>query len=157
MPIQRFSHLGLCVTDLERSRAFYCQGLGFQQVAQFEASGEAVDTLLALRGTELHAVYLERDGLRLELLHYRQPPPLPLEAPVPMNRPGFTHLSLRVQSLDSVLKAIEGLGGRRLESTRTGNEALGAFAIFALDPDGTRIELVEQPGDPSRLPGEDSR
>ena len=157
MPIQRFSHLGLCVADLERSLAFYTQGLGFRQVAQFEASGEPVDTLLTLRGTRLHAVYLERDGLRLELLHYRHPALLPAEVPAPMNRPGFTHLSLRVQSLESVLDAIEEHGGQRLESTRTGNPELGASAIFALDPDGTRIELVEQPGDPSRLPGQEAR
>ena len=31
------------------------------------------DTLLRLRGTKLHAVYLTRDGVRLELMHFEAP------------------------------------------------------------------------------------
>ena len=48
MAIQRLSHIGICVSDLERSRAFYCQGLGFQEAGELEVEGAPVDTLLAL-------------------------------------------------------------------------------------------------------------
>ena len=30
------SHIGLCVTDLERSLRFYCEGLGFAKVLAYE-------------------------------------------------------------------------------------------------------------------------
>ena len=39
-----------------------------------------------------------------------------------------------------------------LEESRI--EAGPVKALFLLDPDGTRLELLEAPGDPSRLPGE---
>jgi len=156
--VQRFSHLGLCVADLPRALAFYAEGLGFREVSRLEIAGEAAETLLALPGVVLEAVYLERDGLRLELLHYRRPADTAADAapPRPMNAPGLTHLSLRVEDLDAVAEALAGLGGRVLRDTRTHNPALRAGAVFVLDPDGTRIELVEAPGDPSRVPGEGS-
>lgn len=157
MTVQRFSHLGLCVADLPRALAFYAEGLGFREVSRLEIAGEAAETLLALPGVVLEAVYLERDGLRLELLHYRRPT-RPADAvggaPRPMNAPGLTHLSLRVEHVDAVADALEGLGGRVLRDTRTHNPERRAGAVFVLDPDGTRIELVEATGDPSRTPGE---
>lgn len=90
--VRRVSHVGVCVSDVERSIAFYRDGLGFQPVHELRVEGEPSDTLLALRDVRLHAVYLERDGVRIELLHY-QSPKSPLRAPVrAMNDLGFTHL-----------------------------------------------------------------
>ena len=154
MLIERASHLGLCVANLERSRAFYCRGLGFREVSELRVEGEAVDTLLELEDTRLHAVYLERDGLRLELLHFGSPPSPAAGQPGAMNQPGLTHLSFRVASLEKARERLEALGGRWQAATLTQNEAFGASAAFVLDPDGTRIELVAQPGDPQKLPGE---
>jgi predicted enzyme related to lactoylglutathione lyase len=71
-----------------------------------------------------------------------------------MNQVGLTHLSLRVDDLDAALGTLEGLGGRVLAETCVSIPAAGTRAAFVLDPDGTRIELVEAPGDPSALPGE---
>jgi len=69
--IQRFSHVGICVSDLERSLAFYRDALGFREVGRLDVTGEAPETLLGLRDVDLEAVFLERDGVRIELLHYR--------------------------------------------------------------------------------------
>ena len=35
-----FSHLGICVSDLDRSLRFYCEGLGFEQVASHQVGHE---------------------------------------------------------------------------------------------------------------------
>ena len=35
-----FSHLGICVSDLERSVRFYCEGLGFEPVATHQVGAE---------------------------------------------------------------------------------------------------------------------
>jgi hypothetical protein len=45
------------------------------------------------------------------------------------------------------------VGGRVMQETRVDNPRFSAGAVFVCDPDGVRIELVEQPGDPSVLPG----
>jgi predicted enzyme related to lactoylglutathione lyase len=92
---------------------------------------------------ELEAVYLLRDGFCLELLAYRAPGTTGDAAPRAMNAVGLTHLSFRVDGLDEAASRLEAFGGRTLDRTRVDNPELGARAIFLVDPDGTRIELVE--------------
>ena len=70
-----------------------------------------------------------------------------------MNALGLTHLSFRVEDLEAVTARLVALGGRVLEDTRVDNPRYGASVLFLVDPDGTRIELVQQPGDPNSLPG----
>jgi catechol 2,3-dioxygenase-like lactoylglutathione lyase family enzyme len=151
--ILRVSHLGLCVADLERSLRFYCDGLGFREVSGLDLAGEPSATLLELPGVALRARWLERDGVRLELLHYLAPGTTGDGRPRPMNALGFTHLSLRVADLDAVAARLEALGGRALAHTRVESPALRMRALFVADPDGARLELLEAPGDPAAPPG----
>jgi catechol 2,3-dioxygenase-like lactoylglutathione lyase family enzyme len=153
MPVQRLSHVGICVSDLERSQRFYCEGLGFREVSRLDVAGTPAETLLELPGASLRAVFLERDGTRLELLHFFSPGASHAEAPRPMNEPGLTHLSLRVADLEATLAGLAAAGARVLEASRIEIAAARTRALFVTDPDGTRIELVEAPGDPAALPG----
>ena len=153
MSILRLTHIGICVSDLERSLRFYRDLLGFKYISELEVAGEPSDTLLELRDVKLRAVYLERDGTRIELLHYTSPGSEGDGAPTPMNRLGLTHLSLRVDDLEGLLKQLEKAGVRSLKATNVYNPRFQAGAIFITDPDGTRIELVMAPGDPARPPG----
>jgi catechol 2,3-dioxygenase-like lactoylglutathione lyase family enzyme len=73
MGIRRLTHLGICVSDLERSVRFYEQALGFRVVGTFSAEDAATATLLELESVKVEMVYLERDGWRIELLHYPAP------------------------------------------------------------------------------------
>ena len=153
MTVQRFSHIGICVSDLERSVCFYRDVLGFQELSRLEVEGPEAERLLNIAGGELQAVYLQRDGTRLELLYYPVAGHEQSDTPRPMNRLGFTHLSLRVENLDSLVTAIEQHGGKNLVETRVDNDAWGTKAVFVTDPDGLRIELLQAPGDPDALPG----
>ena len=141
--IHGFSHLGLCVSDLARSLRFYREGLGFQEASRLEFSGEPSATLLGLPGVRFTAVYLRRDGLLLELLHYAAPGATGDRVQRAMNALGLTHLSMRVANADAVAARLVELGGRALDHTRIVNPELRARALFVLDPDGTRIELFE--------------
>ena len=153
MTIQRLSHIGICVSDLERSTAFYRDALGFQVLSELEVSGPEAEQLLALEPVDLHARYLERDGTRIELLLFRAPGETGAPGPDPMNRLGLTHLSLRVESLDRAVEAVESCGGRLLKESRVDTPGFQASVAFVTDPDGLRIELLQAPGDPSKLPG----
>jgi len=153
MAIQRLSHVGLCVSDAEASRRFYCELLGFRELHALDVSGEEADKLLELSDVDLQAVYLERDGVHVELLHYREPGHRGEGVVRPMNALGLTHLSLRVDDLDATVSALREAGVRVLEQTRIGRPGTGVAAVFVVDPDGVRIELVQSPGDPARLPG----
>jgi catechol 2,3-dioxygenase-like lactoylglutathione lyase family enzyme len=152
VPLQRFSHLGICGTDLERSLRFYRDLLGFAPEHELAVEGEPTDTLLRLRGTRLRAVYLVRDGVRIELLHFASPP-APAARARPMNEPGLTHLSFRVADLDATLAALRAAGEHVLDDTVLRFPEFQAGAAFVVDPDGQLIELVQRPGDPSAPPG----
>ena len=73
MAILRMTHIGVCVTDLARATAFYRDGLGFRSRSELRVAGPPSTTLLRLPEVDLQAVYLERDGTRIELLHYVAP------------------------------------------------------------------------------------
>jgi catechol 2,3-dioxygenase-like lactoylglutathione lyase family enzyme len=151
VPLQRLTHIGLCVADLERSLGFYRDLLGFAFEHELHVEGEPTDTLLRLRGVNLDAVYLTRDGVRIELLRFATPAAPPARARV-MHERGLTHLSFRVPDLDATLDALRAAGERVLEETIIRFPEFGAAAAFIADPDGQLIELVQAPGDPAAPP-----
>ena len=151
LPIQRLTHIGICVADLERSLRFYRDLLGFTVEHELAVEGEPTDTLLRLRGTNLRALYLTRDGVRIELLHFASPPAPPARERA-MNEHGLTHLSFRVADLDAMVAGLRAAGVRVLEDTVLRFPEFQSAACFIVDPDGQLIELVQGPGDPSAPP-----
>jgi catechol 2,3-dioxygenase-like lactoylglutathione lyase family enzyme len=135
VPSTAFNHLGHCVADLGRARQFYEELLGFEFQYELRPPDEASASLLRLEPPiGLTAVYLRRDGLVLELLHYDRG----AEAPTPrvMNEPGLTHVSLSVDDLDAVCARVPEYGGEVLSDTNIG------AAVFVRDPDGQLVELL---------------
>ena len=48
MSVRMLTHIGICVSDLTRARAFYTDVLGLKEVGGLETAGETVDQLLGL-------------------------------------------------------------------------------------------------------------
>ncbi|OBG59768.1 MULTISPECIES: VOC family protein [unclassified Mycobacterium] len=142
-PGDRLTHIGLCVSDLERSVRFYCTAMGFDESGRLTVDGPETARLLGVPGLVLDLVYLQRDGFRLELLGYPVPGVREKRRPRRMNAVGFTHLSFRVDDADAVVARIERLGGQaRPERTVTFDG--GNRGLMATDPDGNWIELIER-------------
>jgi catechol 2,3-dioxygenase-like lactoylglutathione lyase family enzyme len=140
--------------DTAASKTFYCEGLGFSEVAQLELTpSEPLNTLLELSPAHIFAEFIERDGLRIELLYYKSPGHEPVHHKK-MNQTGITHLSFRVQNLDEAILSIQTVGGTYLSQTCFDNPPYRSKGCFMLDPNGVRIELLEAPGDPHLLPGQ---
>ena len=117
MAVLRFTHVGICVTDLVRASRFYRDVLGFTYLSALQVGGEPASTLLRLDNVELSAVYLERDGARIELLRYHAPGHEGDGRVRPMNQLGLTHLSLRVDNLGEMLSELRRVGVNVLGST----------------------------------------
>jgi len=133
-----FNHLGQCVTDLDRSRRFYIDALGFELLREINPPDSPSDALLRLQPPiGMTACYLGRDGLVLELLHFagEGARPLPARERV-MNEPGLTHISVSVDDIPATCAAIREHGGDVLADTDI------EFGIFVRDPDGQLIELL---------------
>ena len=141
-----FSHVGVCVSDLERSRRFYCGGLGFDEVGSHHV-GDEFASLMEVPGVDVDSVMLARDGVTVELLRFRAPGHVGEPLRRSMNRLGLTHLSFRVDDVDAAASAIERAGGAVIGGTRTRFDVAGTALdfVYCTDPDGTRIELMHLP------------
>jgi lactoylglutathione lyase len=132
-----FNHVGLCVTDLERSRRFYEELLGFGFQRELRPPDDPSARLLRLpTPLGMTACYLERDGFVLELLHFAGDgaPPLP-HRDRPVNEPGLTHISVSCDVADVCARIAE-YGGEVLPETDI------KVAVFVRDPDGQLVELL---------------
>ena len=129
------NHVGLCVTDLDRSRRFYEEALGFAFQRDLRPPDDLTGKLLDVPSPGLTAVYLTMGSLVLELLHFDRPENPPFRDRV-FNEPGLTHLSLSVDDIPATLEAVRRFGGSVVESSDLG------MAVLVRDPDGQLIELL---------------
>lgn len=144
-----FSHVGICVSDLERSLRFYCDGLGFG-LAESYTVGTEFGRLMEVEGEiVLQSRFITRDGVKLELLRFDRPAHKGPAARRSMNQLGLTHLSVRVADVDATAARIRELGGAVHEHTRSkfkNPDGSSSDFVYCTDPDGVRIELMRLPG-----------
>ena len=141
-------HIGLTVSDIERSLSFWRDLLGCIETGRGVVEWEHLDQLVAIDDTRIEWVELQfGDGQKIELQQYHRPP----GAPVPggaENEPGRSHVGLRVEALDDLFDRLHAAGVRS-RSARPVTLARGSYAgwraVYVLDPDGYGIELMEPP------------
>jgi len=131
-----FNHVGLCVTDLARSRRFYEELLGFELWREITPPEKESARLLGLREPLGSTIcFLRRDGLVLELIHYSDPSHQHVPVRRAMDEPGLTHISLSCDIAD-VRGRVGAYGGEVLDDTDI------EVAVFVRDPDGQLLELL---------------
>ncbi len=131
------NHVGLCVTDLDRSRRFYEQVFGFTHQRDLTVPDGPTSTLLRVpEPVGLTAVYLELDGWVLELLAFDRDGNAP-HRERSFTEPGLTHLSFGVASVAETCALVTEHGGAVLTDTD-----VHGLAIMVTDPDGQLLELL---------------
>jgi lactoylglutathione lyase len=152
--IQGFSHIGIAVTDLDRSIRFYTEVFGFTELYRLDFNDNEVAATMEQEGA-FRSAMLRRGDVRIELLQWVDVPITGSGERKPMTERGITHLSFRVEDVDGLRDAIVAAGGRLLEQTLTvlgdpADPSSGRF-VYLTDPDGTRIELMQNVPDLSAL------
>lgn len=138
------SHIGICVSDLDRALRFWCDGLGFDRAERFELD----DTMLSgLAGAlevdgpvEVTSQFVRLGDFAVELLVYRRPAPTGMPSTSRARR-GVTHVALQVDDLEEAVDRAVRAGGTVVDGTRAD---LGVQLVFLADPDGTRVELMQR-------------
>lgn len=141
-----YNHTGQVVTDLERSKRFYQEVLGFEPWFEITPPDEMTAPLNGLEPPlAITASYLCLDGFVLELIHYGAPGATAPYRRRTMNEPGLTHISIAVDDVQATAARAVELGGEIVEGTDIG------VALFIRDPDGQLLELLAS-GYRDRLP-----
>lgn len=120
----RTLHVGLRVTDLDRSIAFYTD-LGYEVVGEVPETGLGELVMLKLSGDEFVSIELVHDG-------------------GPVDAGGLSHLVINVPALHDV---VAHLATRGIDSAPPSSPdgSAGFWTTVITDPDGYRIELVQWP------------
>jgi glyoxylase I family protein len=140
----RLLHYSHCVSDIERSRAFYTDVLGFEVVGEFDFDDPATANVMGVPGCEFKGIFMKRDGMRIEIIGFTEPPPARAVRKRQANEIGHSHLSFYVANLDEALAYLRAKGVTIEEQTRT-KLPMGIECCVVRDPDGFPIEIVEQP------------
>ena len=114
------------ITDIDRSVAFY-SALGFEERARMPIREEAINVFMGLPG----------DGDRLELTYN-----FGREEPYEIGT-GYGHIALYVDDMDGTLATLAEKGIQPEKPPYSIREG-GSRLCFVRDPDGYRIELIEQ-------------
>jgi catechol 2,3-dioxygenase-like lactoylglutathione lyase family enzyme len=148
-PVLNTDHTGITVSNLERSLAFWRDVLGFELSHTAHQKGELAQEITGVEGAEIKlAVLRASGGHKIELLEYL--------APADRKHPnlrscdvGSVHVALLVEDLDAVLAQIAASGWEaagKPQTLNTGPNA-GKRVVYVRDPDGTTIELMQQPSE----------
>ena len=108
--------IGLTVSDLDRSVAFYSGVLSFEKALQVDRAGEALDRLQGVSGARTRTARLRLGGECLDLTEYLQPKGRSAPADSRSNDRWFQHVAIVVSDMDRVRRIALAHGEIRLRS-----------------------------------------
>jgi lactoylglutathione lyase len=115
------------ITDVDRSVAFY-EALGFEVVGRLPIRDEAINVFMNMPG--------DGDMPRLELTFNHGVDSYEIGT-------GYGHIAISAADLDGTLEQLAGQGIEPEKPPYSVSEG-GSRLCFVRDPDGYRIELIEQ-------------
>jgi lactoylglutathione lyase len=143
--ITKAHHTGLQVESLDRSVAFYRDLLGFEEVFRWNPQAPYIGELVGYPDVDLHAAILRMPGSDtfLELLEYRNVGRKAVDTATA--NPGTAHIAFFVDDLDSLYDQLNerGVGSVSKPVTPTIGPNKGGRAVYMVDPDGIRVELIQ--------------
>ena len=139
--MKQLRHIGIVVSNLEKSLVFYRDLLGLKIQKDNREKGSYIDRLLGLHDTDTRTVKLSSsDGSLIELLHYNCPKSKTKIKKI--NDIGYSHVAFSVGDLDKDYKYLKNRGVVFNSLPQLSSDGYAKVA-FCRDPDGNFIELVE--------------
>jgi lactoylglutathione lyase len=143
--ITQAHHTGLQVESLDRSIAFYRDVLGFEETFRWNPRAPYIGELVGYPDVDLHAAILKMpgSGTFLELLEYRNVERQAVDTATA--NPGTAHIAFFVDDLDTLYEELRSAGIASVSEpvTPTIGPNKGGRAVYMIDPDGIRVELIQ--------------
>lgn len=143
--ITRAHHMGFTVASLDRSIAFYRDVLGFELAFRWNPQAPYIGALVGYPTVDLHGAILRLPGtdVCLELLEYRGIARQFVD--MANGNTGNGHIAFVVDDLDTFYATLTAAGvasvGPPITPTLGPNR--GGRAVYMIDPDGFRVELIQ--------------
>jgi catechol 2,3-dioxygenase-like lactoylglutathione lyase family enzyme len=141
------NHTSFTVSDLERSLAFFRDGLGFTVTSKAPRDPATIERIVGVKGADIEVAYVRGPGHSLELIQYKGP----RERGKVESRPcdtGFAHIAFDVRNIDAAIAEAARHGVTPIAPpvllTQGGPNA-GSKVVYLRDPDGITIEFIEKP------------
>lgn len=133
------NHIGLTVSDLDASVAFYVDIVGMELQVRTTSGGEWFDTLTQNDGALIDVVMLRSPGVILQLVHYTRGGDGPVATG--HNRVGNAHLCINVDDVEAKRAAVlaDGLDATPIVAL----PPPGMRSFYTADPDGVPVEFLQ--------------
>jgi catechol 2,3-dioxygenase-like lactoylglutathione lyase family enzyme len=154
--VQAVDAVGMTVSNMDRSVAFFTDVLRFEKVSDVELAGEQYERLQGVFGLRMRVVRLRLGGEQIELTEYLSPRGRPIADDSRSNDQWFQHVAIIVSDMDAAYTRL-----RQHRVTHASPEpqrlpdwnpnAGGIKAFYFKDPDGHPLEILQFPegkGDP---------
>lgn len=146
------AHVGISVSDLDRSVDFYRALTGLEPVVNNEhIHGPGFAQSQGLPRTKLRYATFQLRNLGIDLIQFEDPAGEPGQSAA--NRPGSMHLCFHVDDLTAVYQRMRAAGYDFLGEPYTfaaddvtPPDAVGTEVAYFNDPDGTNLELIAPKG-----------
>lgn len=140
-----FGHVGFQVSDLERSRRYYLDVIGLEEVQRMIREEPYLSDVTGYPGARLDISLLQEpnSGVLLELIEYLNVEGTAVDTATA--NPGTGHVCFEVDDVDAIhARAIAaGHGTVNPPTTPTAGHWIGGRSVYLKDPDGIRVELVQ--------------
>ena len=140
--------IGMTVSEMDRSVAFYSDVLTFKKISDVEVDGDEYDRLWGVFGLRARVVRMRLGEQKLELIQFLSPPDI-RSIPVPSysNDLWFQHFAIVVRDMDEAWAQLRKHHVRQIsprpQTIPKSNEAsAGIKAIKFRDPYGHNLELL---------------
>jgi catechol 2,3-dioxygenase-like lactoylglutathione lyase family enzyme len=148
--------IGITVSDLDRSVAFYRDVLSFSVAGETEVSGPPVEQLEGVFGAHVRSARLQLGSEAIVLTQYLAPRGRPLPADMRSNDRAFQHVAIVVSDMDRAYRHLREHGIRHISNEPQtlpawNKKAGGIKAFYFADPDDHALEAIWFPpgkGDP---------
>jgi catechol 2,3-dioxygenase-like lactoylglutathione lyase family enzyme len=142
--------IGITVSDMDRSVAFYENVLQFRKTADREVAGEPYERLFGLFGVRLRAVRMQLGDESIELMQFLAPRGRAIPMDSRSNDRWFQHVALIVSDMDAAYARLRQFkvahassGPQRLPDWNP--DAGGIKAFYFRDPDDNTLEILQFP------------